>query len=614
MIPLKTGTKQPALADWSYDTAGRWDSSVDEWLARGERVGVLMGGELVGLDSDIKQVWQDDGSGTQVMTRLHGDDEIGRLLTVAGLAELPRTLTIRTQNGGTHRYFRQHSTARVSQTSFPALDIRAHRNAYLALGDGYEVIDDAGGIIAELPETFAIAIMTLMQGPRESSGQLEQYGSAQTHFNNALTSVKGMLVRLGWDENQANEAVRKLNEVSDDPMDLARLESTVLRPKDWAPGDVVDDDMYRWAERISAEPGILTGVEAERYFATLARTDADFARLAVRTAFLKWLNDKLRQQPINRDSWDEVDLSPLLGAGAASPIRPDMLLTVEGSPLAYHSSLHWIWGEPGHGKTMLCTLWAASEILRERHIVWIDLEAQAADTMQKLLTICQLRPAQIMKFFHLIQPEGAFNAETCDIVMGYQRYKPSLLVIDAANDLIQMGGGKHNDVESIASIDQMLLKSLKLAGTAIAVIDHVAKSQETRTWPINSGHKKAISDCGLHVQKVAPFTHEQAGYAKITSQKDRHGAWPDGTDIGYIIVQGGRAALTRTIPLSLQSAAAAAAVSQGALTGDDSVSTRSRVLHAHADRQPGESNWALANRIAPDLGVTVRTVLRHLPD
>jgi hypothetical protein len=75
------------------------------------------------------------------------------------------------------------------------------------------------------------------------------YGNALTAFNNALTTVKGRMVELGWPEEQANEAIRKLNEVSDDPMPNDRLEGTVLQIKGWTPGEQVTDDVLIWAQK-----------------------------------------------------------------------------------------------------------------------------------------------------------------------------------------------------------------------------------------------------------------------------------------------------------------------------------------------------------------------------
>jgi AAA domain/Bifunctional DNA primase/polymerase, N-terminal len=255
LIPLKPGTKVPAVRHATFDVARPWDASVDAHLAGGGRVGVMMGEQLVGLDADLKMIYQDadDGSGAQVVVEKNGLDDITWLMQKAGLTELPRTLKVRTQGGGQHLVFRQCPDLRVTQRTIGCLDVRAARNSYLAIGAGYEILDDGDGVLAELPAPLAAAIMSMPHTPVNGKDAVDDgspaYGSMQTAFNNALLSAKGYLVKLGWPEEQATEAVRRLNSVSDDPMDEARFETTVGREKGYEPGEMITDSMVQWAEQ-----------------------------------------------------------------------------------------------------------------------------------------------------------------------------------------------------------------------------------------------------------------------------------------------------------------------------------------------------------------------------
>jgi hypothetical protein len=255
LLPLRPGTKTPAVKHAVLDAGQQWSPDADAFLALGgQRLGIFMAGIYVVLDADLKMAWEDDGAGGQeyVVTR-NGNDDVARLMEAAGMTELPRTVKIRTQGGGTHWYFLQNPECKVSQKRIGYLDVRSAPNAYCAIGAGYELLDDGAGVVATMPLALAHVLQStpadILEQASQNGHREGAYGNALTAFNNALTTVKGRMVELGWPEEQANEAIRKLNEVSDDPMPNDRLEGTVLQIKGWTPGEQVTDDVLIWAQK-----------------------------------------------------------------------------------------------------------------------------------------------------------------------------------------------------------------------------------------------------------------------------------------------------------------------------------------------------------------------------
>jgi hypothetical protein len=307
-LPLRPGTKQPAIPHAVLDSGQPWTTDTDKWLqsAPGMRVGIFMGGIYVVLDADVKRAWEDDGTGTMQNVLTHdGKDNLARLLAACGLEKLPRTVVIRTQGGGTHWYFLQNPECHVQQKRIGFLDIKAAPNGYCAIGAGYEVIDDGGGEVAVLPLELARILASPPSGVLEQAtwnGHREgTYGNKQTAFNNALTAIKGYIVQQGFTEDEANHAVRRINEVVEEPMDEARLEGTVLKHKDWEPGEMVTDDVYAWALQ---QLGL--------------RTTDDLSYVDVGTVKRLWTTEQWKlQQQVRRATAELERLEIMTGAEAA---------------------------------------------------------------------------------------------------------------------------------------------------------------------------------------------------------------------------------------------------------------------------------------------------------
>jgi hypothetical protein len=271
------------------------------------RLGVFMAGIYVGLDADVKFGYEDDGEGNQVQAIIRdGRDDLARLMEAAGLAELPRTVKVRSQGGGTHWYYLQNPQCPVSQKGIGKLDIRANVNAYLAIGSGYELLDDGGGTVAVLPLELARVLQNtpadILEQASQNGHREGTYGNAVNAFNNGLTALKGKAVELGWTEEEANEAVKAINRVSADPIPDDQLEGTVLRFKGWVPGQVVADDAWEWARK-------QLGLKPD---------DPDIGQMDQGTVKRLWTTERWKlQQQVNRATEELERLEIMSGADAA---------------------------------------------------------------------------------------------------------------------------------------------------------------------------------------------------------------------------------------------------------------------------------------------------------
>src|SRR4051812_35676321 len=250
-------------------------------------------------------------------------------------------------------------------------------------------------------------------------------------------------------------------------------------------------------------------------------------------------------------SWAAIDLSRYLDEPDLP--TPTVLARSDGACLFYAGETAWIFGEPGCGKTWTAAYACAQVVQQGEHIVWFDFEGQGASVVQRLLVLGCTRE-QLELCLHLVEPESAFGGkEDQSALAALAACGPSVVVFDAANDVLTLQGGRLNDVDTIAKFDMMLLLPFKRAGAAVVVIDHVTKNAEGRgLWPINSGHKKACSTVAYAVVSRQQFRPDRDGASQLIVAKDRHGNAPaaNGQCAGYLTVTGGKFSLEPTLGLN----------------------------------------------------------------
>lgn len=337
------------------------------------------------------------------------------------------------------------------------------------------------------------------------------------------------------------------------------------------------------------------GADPDAVFRDMLK-DPKYARRALGIGFDSWFRKQMRGQEEDVTSWGEpVDLGELLGdTDAEAPTEPDRLARKDGICIGYQGMVHWLWGRPQNGKTVLGLLWVAQEVKSRRHVLWIDLEHQKRLHAEKLLTLMNCEREQLREFFHLIEPDGPFTDMAREVLLKIvDEYSVSLVVIDAFNDLIVLQGSDANDVEATGQLERSLIQPCIGKGAAVLVIDHMKKDTESHGWPINSSHKKAVADVGWEIEAEVPFTRDNAGFAQITSYKDRPGNYQEASIIACLCVGFGAATLQKEPGLGDLSAQAQAA---GLNTQDEQHAARRQCIILHVRNNQGSQTVSTAAR------------------
>ena len=237
-IPLRRGTKTPLVSGEMWQEGAPYSADLDRWLddpSGGGDAGVRLDRSgLVVIDADtvLEQVAAEDGR-SAMMTEFSGWQEFAIWMRERGL-ELPATFTTTSPGGGSHLpgyhlWFAQRPDWRVLRPRQPSRHCQVKVSGYVRWTDRSAVWSDAP--VALLPRDIAEALepADLLARARDP-GERSDY--ALEGVNNALTSVKGTLMRSWWTQDQADDVVRFANSLLDDPLDSRRLESTVCRPKE----------------------------------------------------------------------------------------------------------------------------------------------------------------------------------------------------------------------------------------------------------------------------------------------------------------------------------------------------------------------------------------------
>lgn len=299
-------------------------------------------------------------------------------------------------------------------------------------------------------------------------------------------------------------------------------------------------------------------------------------------------------------SWGEADLTRYLD-NPAQP-EPTLMARDDGACLLYPGETAWVFGEPGCGKTWALLYACAQEIERGRHVVWFDFEGQGAAVVSRLLILGRTHD-ELRTHLHLVEPETPYVENMRSQLDALIGHGPTLVVFDAANDVLTLQGGRLNDPDAIAKFDIALLLPFKRAGAAVAVIDHVPKNAENREWPINSGHKMACTTVAYSLVSRAQFRPDQDGASMIVVRKDRHGnaPAPKGKTAGWFVLRNGEFGLTADLNMS--------ELSREARSADD---TDTVIVMVVGD-EPGEHHTkSLADKLHTDYGDSVTTWTRRI--
>ena len=152
VFPVSAKKKTPLIEDWE-NRATRNPDLIEEWMIDFPNCnfGFAAGkADVVVIDCDVKkEVRQPDGS----IRVIDGEDS---LLEFLNGRELPRTFTVRTPSGGTHRYFRA-AGLRSKNRFLPGVDVKTNGGYVVIPGSSTEkglYVVESASPIASMPSWF----------------------------------------------------------------------------------------------------------------------------------------------------------------------------------------------------------------------------------------------------------------------------------------------------------------------------------------------------------------------------------------------------------------------------------------------------------------------------
>lgn len=231
------------------------------------------------------------------------------------------------------------------------------------------------------------------------------------------------------------------------------------------------------------------------------------------------------QEEGESSSWTPVDLGKVLDGEPEPP--PSICARDDGACLFYRGKWHWIQGESESLKTWLVCYAAAEQIKLGHHVVYFDFEDSAKGVTGRLLALGCSR-AEILTYFHYIQPDAPFDDNARTAIESALDPVPTLAVLDGVTEVMTLQGwdaiGEKSNQDTVKLI-QMLPKRLAKLGAAVALIDHLAKASGGKgQYAIGGQHKRNIVNGASYTfELVKPFGRGQHGIAKIMIAKDRPG-------------------------------------------------------------------------------------------
>jgi hypothetical protein len=220
------------------------------------------------------------------------------------------------------------------------------------------------------------------------------------------------------------------------------------------------------------------------------------------------------------------DIIEGLLSGSIERLQPTVGALAGGGCLFYVGKVNGVAGASGSGKSWTALTTCAQEIAAGHHVIYIDFEDDAAGIVGRLLDV-GAEPKEVLERFHYVHPDESYSVFAREkLLRQVADLRPTFVVIDSTGESMALDGAKPNDDDDTARWFRSLPAPIARRGPAVVVLDHVVKADDGGDWPIGSQRKRAAISGAQYMQStVKPFARDQAGSARLTCAKDRHGAY-----------------------------------------------------------------------------------------
>jgi hypothetical protein len=219
----------------------------------------------------------------------------------------------------------------------------------------------------------------------------------------------------------------------------------------------------------------------------------------------------------------KTDIAALV-AGGLKEEQPTILERTDGACLFYAGTVNSIIGESESGKTWMALLAVKQELGKGHNVMFLDYEDTAVHVVKRLMDM-EVPTDLIVKHFTYIQPEGMFGEPDEEALLSYGLGDCTLVVLDGVTEALAIHNFNGREEGDVALFYELLPKWLAKQGPAVVLIDHVAKSKESRgNTAIGSQHKRAaITGASYAVENKKPISKGAQGESFVTLAKDKLG-------------------------------------------------------------------------------------------
>ncbi len=322
-----------------------------------------------------------------------------------------------------------------------------------------------------------------------------------------------------------------------------RMDSPDPHLQVWTDHDADPFEHWRKGGEASFPVSRLQAVTAIHYDNDLGAAMADVSDaydvLAVDDDAVVFLDSYRRAEPVgvgtdDGEEGDEaapggglfVDIAALLRGGGTPKAIPSVLTRSDGKCLFYRGKTNMLFGDPETAKTWIALATGAEVLCEGGRFVFIDMDHNGVDDTLHRLSMMGVDHdvlADPGRFLY-VEPE---DREHLGKVIGYLvQWQPGMALLDSVGELLPLMGANSNVNDEVTAAFNATAGALAKSGAAVVLIDHLAKSADSRrVGPVGAyGKTRIFNGTMVRVFRVEQFTPGQGGVSSLWVHKDRPGA------------------------------------------------------------------------------------------